>query len=814
MSAAAVEISSGIAVPELPAGVGPQEAAFAYASGGFYVAPILPGTKRPSLGDKWQTLTSNQIPVIEGWYSGKPEGYGVALHHSPSGTVAFDIDVPDNAPPELLRFVSEYQPPVQRTRDDSDRVHIIAAVPPGRRFGNSVGGLRGPDPTRKWGDVRGSGITIVAPTVHPEGGHYHWLRTGSVPILASYVADLLPDAAPGELAASSEEVQQFAREHASGDRTAFVAGMLAVFARDCGRMARHDAAVNAACMATREARAGAYPAGDACTALREAFVIAMAQARGTERLVAPGAARMEFARIWAWAVGQALTLTPEECRAKMANPLNRPPRTLNGTAGVATVSPLKWPPTAGAPDDAPPVAAPAQIVQDESETQPGGMARFLLPASVWEHSPLMQHIYKAAMARLVSPDALLHAVFAIVASLLHHKSRIDTGKGGSVFSYYLAAVGASGAGKSEALKVARELLEDWSADRFAITAGDGYVEGPLGSGEGLVEAFMGELIRDKIGADGHPMLNQDGSTKTEKIRAQVRHNGLFHTDEGRQVLAIDSRKGATVLAVMCEMWSGSVAGQTNAEAARTRKLTAGSYVVGMMLGFQTATIDALFADEAGGAPQRFAFAPAEYAPFADDLDNDDEPEWPGALKLNIPVDPIGVQLSTEQRREVRRHVKLKAAGLSGDGPLDGHRMLMRCRVAGLLALLHGEHTVSDDTWNLSDVIVSASCSLRDWLAELGTRRVQEQAAARQREAVETHVRAAARAAANDRTVRAAGQIARAVERAGGVLTRGKALNGIRGDLRDVRDQALDYAAETGLVVLSQDGRTVTLAPPE
>jgi hypothetical protein len=457
-----------------------------------------------------------------------------------------------------------------------------------------------------------------------------------------------------------------------------------------------------------------------------------------------------------------------------------------------------------------PVQAPASTVASPViDQQPAGLARFLLPAEVWEFSDPMRHIYQAAMARLVCPDALLHAVLTIIASLLHHHSRVETGKGPSVLSYYLAVVGASGAGKSEALKVARELLASWSGARFAITGAEGYVDAPLGSGEGLIEAFMGEDYVDVLGPDGEPALDKLGMPKQARVRKQVRHNALFHTDEGRQVLAIDARKGATVLAVLCELWSGSVAGQTNAESSRTRKLDAGSYVVGLLLGFQVATIDALFADEAGGAPQRFAFAPAEYAPFGDDLDGDEITPWPGELQLSIPPGVVMVSLTEDQQRAVRRAIRMKAAGISDDGPLDGHRMLLHCRLAGLLALLHARE-VDDELWQLAGSIVARSCALRDHLGALGQRKAAELAQAKQDKAVETAVRAQTQAQNVERVVRAAGQIARAVERNGGSTTRGKALNGIRSELRDVKDEALAYAERRGLVVVSEDGGSVAL----
>lgn len=466
------------------------------------------------------------------------------------------------------------------------------------------------------------------------------------------------------------------------------------------------------------------------------------------------------------------------------------------------------------PEDDPEVdqehGRPEQGAQQAQERPAAGLGRFLLPREVWDCSPVMGHIFRAAMSRISCPDTVLHAVLTIVASQLHHDSRVHTGKRPSVLSYYFAPVAESGGGKSEALAAARDLMRDWTAQRFAITGGDGYIDAPLGSGEGLIEAFQGELYRDKVDpATGEPLLDESGMPRQIKVRAQVRHNALFHTDEGRQVLAIDSRKGSTVLGVLCELWSGAVAGQTNADKERCRKLTEGTYVVGVLLGFQTATIDPLFADEAGGAPQRFAFAPAAYPAHADDLDADEVP-WPGALDLPIPPTAVTVTLGEVQRAEVRRHVRLRAAGMSDDGPLDGHRMLLKCRVAALLALLHGEREVSADIWWLAGELVDRSCALRDHLAEGGRRRVAEQQQAQQRMQIETAAKAARVTRADEAVMRAAAQIVRAVDRAGGTETRGKALHGIRSDLRQYRDRALQLAVADGRLVEVDGGKSLRI----
>lgn len=432
---------------------------------------------------------------------------------------------------------------------------------------------------------------------------------------------------------------------------------------------------------------------------------------------------------------------------------------------------------------------------------------FLLPSETWDRSAVLNHIYRAAMSTLTCPDVVLHAVLTILASYLHHGSRVWTGVRPSVLSYYLAAIGLSGGGKSEALSVARDLLEKWTVGRFAINGADGYYDGPLGSGEGLVEAFMGEVQVPVLDPEtGEQARDKDGNPQTRRARGQARHNALFHTDEGRQVLAIDSRKGATVLGVLCEMWSGSVAGQTNADKDRSRRLARGSYVVGMMLGFQPATIDALFDDAAGGAPQRFAFAPVAYPPHLDGVDI----EWPGQLDVDVPTTAVRVELKAEHRAEVRAYRRAKAAGcLDDESPLDGHRMLLRVRVAALLALLHGSLAVDDDLWQLSGLIVDRSCGLRDHLAGQAQRRADAGRRAQQAAAIEVRTRASVADEHRARVRRAADSLLRVLDKQGGSWTRGKAVNSISRAVRHLADEAIQLLASEGALVESDNGGTLT-----
>lgn len=166
---------------------------------------------------------------------------------------------------------------------------------------------------------------VAWPSTNPDadGAPYLWYGTRShhvPPNVATlhrlperWLAELESDGRPGEAAFTPEQVVTFEREHSHMDRSASAKGALAVFALGVQRgKARHDAIVDAACMAAREARSGAYPAGAARTMLREAFVEAVAT--GAKARVSAASAAREFENVWGWAVSQAAAMSVEDCR--------------------------------------------------------------------------------------------------------------------------------------------------------------------------------------------------------------------------------------------------------------------------------------------------------------------------------------------------------------------------------------------------------------------------------------------------------------------------------------------------------------------
>jgi hypothetical protein len=271
----------------------------------------------------------------------------------------------------------------------------------------------------------------------------------------------------------------------------------------------------------------------------------------------------------------------------------------------------------------------------------------------------------------------------------------------------------------------------------------------LGSGEGLVEAYM-ELVEET-----------DGGGKTKKVKRQVHRGALFTLDEGQALGEIASRKGSTLLPVLRTAWSGGDPGQANASVETRRSLRPNSYAVGLISAWQNRAATALLADSDGGTPQRFVWLPTT------DLGSTykGRPDWPGVIPWTPPpmievggiMQPHPLGIDDEIADEIG---EARAAVLRcevEENPLDAHRRLNKLKVAGVLAVLDGRHHINVDDWRIAEHIMSISDSRRDWVLSENRRQDQERASAEiaraimkdaslEKSAVDRALRSAARAA--------------------------------------------------------------------
>jgi hypothetical protein len=419
-----------------------------------------------------------------------------------------------------------------------------------------------------------------------------------------------------------------------------------------------------------------------------------------------------------------------------------------------------------------------------------------LSGEFWQARPVLAHLRAAAWAKRLAPDAVLHAVLARLAAGRRASIGIDSGIEDSSLNYFAAIIGASGAGKSRAWRLAGRLLP---LDPEHCPAR------PLGSGEGVSEAFMGVVQS----VDPETM-------KAIKLRTQVRFNVLFELDEGQALTAMLQRSGATIGPALRSAWSGAVLGQQNADAERNRRVD--GYATGLVAGFQPDAMQALIDDTHTGMPQRFAFVAA-----TDPALPRERPDDPGPLPVNLsgvlegmaanPFAARGVEFGAmvtvppDVTDELDAALLAVGTGEATPAELDSQRIAMMLRFAGLLALLEGRFAVNGEDWQLAGQLWEVSASVRDALvtraaetAERARERANDHYATRQaRAAVEVST-------ADQRVERIATRLAKYVH-AEGALTRGPARKILASRDREWFDTAVELAEARGWLVTSDSKLT-------
>ena len=416
-----------------------------------------------------------------------------------------------------------------------------------------------------------------------------------------------------------------------------------------------------------------------------------------------------------------------------------------------------------------------------------------LPETFWSARPAFTHIRAAAHAKGRCADLVLHATLARISGMVSHELRFDSGIGIGSLNYFAAAVGPSGIGKSTGADAAAELVH---IPRHLHSGTDGTVrfrDGlPIGSGEGLAEAYMGTVARDIPG-----QFKRNGDPKTEKVRAQVRHNAFVYIDEGEALTRMSERSGATIGPTLRSAWNGQLLGQANAREESTRILPARSYSLGLLIGFQRRTCQPLLADVTAGTPQRFLWCSAVDASVPTD-----QPEHPGPLHVRL-TDPLGEPLTgtirfAEQIRAQLWRDNLDRVRGDTEGPeLDSHAPLSRCKLAALFAVLDGRMHVSVADWDLSAVVWASSCAVRDALVAGGRRERAREQWIRDSRFIELKLRAAAEVGQVD------AKLARIAELLGeyvgedGAMTHGAARKRLPARDRGLYDAAVDHAVTSG-----------------
>ncbi|WP_343709724.1 bifunctional DNA primase/polymerase [Mycobacterium sp.] len=297
-------LTAMLSVPDIAADDDNLTAALAYAKAGWYILPVKSGTKDPGsiVGKGWPAKSSRDPKQLTAWFAGT--NYGIALHCGRSGAIVLDVDDPEHVPDEVL-LVMQSDAPYQSSRPDTPtRGHYLLLNDTGHRIGNSLGKLA---TAHKWGEIRGAnGVIIAAPTVHPEGGHYRWIRTGAVPPIPDFLADMLPESTTPEDTATDAQVKAFLDAHNDGTMLEAITGLAnALTAKLDRRASCHMSTLGVVTDAMAEASAGLYPARRALEALWPIYRKTATTGTSTGRVLTVRKARSDFAGITAWAIGQA-----------------------------------------------------------------------------------------------------------------------------------------------------------------------------------------------------------------------------------------------------------------------------------------------------------------------------------------------------------------------------------------------------------------------------------------------------------------------------------------------------------------------------
>ncbi|MGA5599868.1 hypothetical protein ACPCUF_02320 [Streptomyces griseoincarnatus] len=352
-----------------------------------------------------------------------------------------------------------------------------------------------------------------------------------------------------------------------------------------------------------------------------------------------------------------------------------------------------------------------------------------LPETFWNATEVLQRIRQQAHARRVSPDAVMHAVLARVASMADPSVRVDSGiHQPATIGWYCGLYGPPGSGKGKAEDTAEELTP-FPMINLA------YID--ISTGQGLIAAYL-DLQTDPL----------DDSGK-KKVLVQTRTRGYALATEGSVLDAMAQMSAAATLnGVLCKAWMSERQGTSNADVERRRALAKGSYALSMSLGVQEEPAAKLLEMGSIGLPQRLAWAHAALGPDTPAQ----RPAVTGPITVTTPAgDELPVTTWVSTLNSLRIPVPAKATqeldqlaleiafGRGKEAPLDTHEPLWRLKCAALLALLHGRTRVQDEDWQQAAVMWQVSREVREGVQRVVQRRRRDEEAARRAEAVQTAV---------------------------------------------------------------------------
>ncbi|MFT0610157.1 hypothetical protein ACMHYT_03725 [Rhodococcus qingshengii] len=396
----------------------------------------------------------------------------------------------------------------------------------------------------------------------------------------------------------------------------------------------------------------------------------------------------------------------------------------------------------------------------------------------WNEREILAHIRDFARARRAGPWSTLGVVLARAIASNEPNVMLPPTVGGAVsMNLFLAAVGASGAGKgaSDGAGFAAVEFTDFAGHKIDIDQPN------IGSGEGLARAFRAPDSGDR-----------ESCTRTR---------ALIGVSEIDTLGALAGRKGATLMAELRKAYMGESIGFNNASKATTSAVGAHCYRLCLTVGVQPANASTLLDDAGGGTPQRFVWLPVS-DPYAPNV----RPAEPAPRVVKLPRWETTQELVTipdSAREEIDSH-RLKVLRGNAENPLDGHVMLCRLKVAAGLMILDGRSVMSDDDWRLAGEVMVVSSRTRVGIEdELAERNRQWRTAKAVARGEDEDTTAATRI--DKRIERIANGIARQLKK--GEMTRNPLRKCLSSMDRNDFDSAVAYLVEERVVAKRTEGDT-------
>lgn len=332
--------------------------------------------------------------------------------------------------------------------------------------------------------------------------------------------------------------------------------------------------------------------------------------------------------------------------------------------------------------------------------------------SLFDATEELRQVMQAARSRRVPPLTLLGQVLARVAVELPPTVQLPALVGSKgTLNIAFGLVGGSGAGKSVSEACCSDLFERQLPEEWRIG---------LGSGEGLVEAFMDEV------SVPHP--TQAGKFVKTRVLTADPHR-LLIVDEVMHLDAIQQRSGASMAPLLRTALTGGPLKTTTASAATRRNVPAQAYRLAVVAGIQPENAGVLLRDADSGTPQRWVWLPT-----CDPDAPAQAPEWPGQLRWSPAFLEFGdtgeVVLPEHVAQEVDQNRLHRLR--TNEEKLDGQWMVTKIKVAVLLAALHQTLEVTELFWNLAGELMAISDRERDKCLRLYQTKAEREQVGRRR----------------------------------------------------------------------------------